>query len=428
MTRLTAIAWLACAIFLGLAARADAQPHATGYLFTAQPTNPIAVGWLSPGGSVSTMISTAQVNGAFTLKTAVMDFDNRGIVAVYDDATQTGLLRLDATNTATKFPTGARSLGPRPIDLRINESGNYDVLLSDLFGAHRLVEIDQTGAQRTRFSLLGINPVSLARDVHTGDYIIHDGGLLFNLGNLLRASPQGGLSTLAPMIGRSINLESQCDIDEVTGDVYLSTTSGLMRITQSGQSSLVAAGPPFSATGPLFVDRASTPGGRLIAAAIQGSPGIVYSWDFATGAMTTLHSGNALFAGKAILPFLGRNVTTVERGGGLWEISLRFPGHGGKRYVAPLTTSGTRPGFSVGTRHVAFNVDALTLATASNSLFPIYRGGAGQLDPAGFGTAFLDVSSVPSTTGLMVQVIAIVLDPNAPDGIALIADPRLIVL
>lgn len=425
MTRWTTIA---CAILFGLAGRADAQPHATGYLFTAQPSNPIAVGWLSPGGAVSTMISAAQVNGAFALKTAVMDFDNRGIIAIYEDTTQTGLLRLDASNTATKFPTGVRTFGPRPLDLRVNEAGNYDLIISDVFGTPRMVEMDRSGSIRTLFLLSNVTPHSFTRDVHTGDYILHDGGQLLSQGRLFRISAGGAISTIAPAVGYSLNLESHCDIDPISGDVYFSTTGGILRVTQTGQTSLVAGGTPYAQTGPLFFDRASAPGGRFVAGAIRNSAGTVYVHDVVGGATRTIYSGAGLFAGKSLFPFLGRNVTTVERGGGLWEVSLRFPNHAGKPYVAPLTLSGTRPGFKIGTRHVAFNVDALTLAVAQNALAPIYRGATGQLDASGFGTAFLDVSSVPSAAGLKVQVIALVLDPAAPNGIALIADPRLIVL
>ena len=110
-----------------------------------------------------------------------------------------------------------------------------------------------------------------------------------------------------------------------------------------------------------------------------------------------------------------------------WEILLSFPGFGGKGYVLALGLSGTHPGISVGGRRINLLPDGLTQASLLGYLAPYFSGNLGLLDPSGRGRAVLDLGPFKgSLHGRPFHFVALVLDPAAPGGVAVISDPYLI--
>jgi hypothetical protein len=110
-----------------------------------------------------------------------------------------------------------------------------------------------------------------------------------------------------------------------------------------------------------------------------------------------------------------------------WQIDVSFPGYPAKPYVVAISLSGTRFGFPVDTRTVNLTPDSFTLAGASGHLWPIFTGNNGILDRSGRAAAGLDLSLLKGALkGQPIYFVALVLDPKAPNSIAMISDPYMI--
>jgi hypothetical protein len=407
-----------------LAGIAQPQVHATGYVFIGNKGNPIAIGHLAPGGAVNTIVSRQQLGGNVVPFDGVMDFDNSGFIVA--DTTGTKFVRIDSLGRTTTIQVPPH-LGSA-YHVVVNPDGNYDFTQWTFNQPLGVFTIDRMGRVTTVFRQGFYNVAAFCRDVHTGDYWILDGNFhqqytvwRYSLNNTFKnvtyfAAPSGAPAT--------------CTIDMATGDFhYFGFPGGIQRVTPAGKITTISGPLPGGTfhTVPLFADRASARNPRLVAAAFGPSQAFTFGFDLTNHTVTTLSTHSAMADSCAWFPYKGRNITTIKSANGVWDIALRFPTHPGRGYVAPLTLSGVRPGFMIGGRRVLLNPDALTFATL-HGVFSFYTGSVGFLNSSGAGTARLDVSSLPGFGGTLVNIIAVVLDPAAPNGIAIIADPVFIVL
>jgi hypothetical protein len=101
------------------------------------------------------------------------------------------------------------------------------------------------------------------------------------------------------------------------------------------------------------------------------------------------------------------------RVGEIVDFGLNFPLYKGKTYVAALSF-GHAPGFPVGNYRLHLNPDALFFTSlVSPALFKNY----GLLGTHGTARVTLAVPDIAGLAGLRIFMGAVVIDPNAKDGI-----------
>jgi hypothetical protein len=151
--------------------------------------------------------------------------------------------------------------------------------------------------------------------------------------------------------------------------------------------------------------------------------GNLYYTDLTTFAVTSVAVNGSSVSPRCIDFYRGRNIQTVRTAVGRYDVRFSFPNHPGKLYVAAMGYSGVRPGIPLPDgRRIAINPDTLTVVTAANQLPQLFSPGPGVLDASGEAVGKHNVSFLPPL-GLAVHVIAVVLDPAAPGGFAVIASP-----
>jgi hypothetical protein len=174
----------------------------------------------------------------------------------------------------------------------------------------------------------------------------------------------------------------------------------------------------------LAADRASASGRRLVHPYINN----LYYTDLTTFTVTSVAVNGASVSPRCIDFYRGRNIQTVRTARGKYDVRLSFPNHPNKAYVAAMGYSGVRPGILLPDgRRIAINPDTLTVVTVANQLPQLFNPGPGILDGNGEAKGALNVSFLPQL-GLAVHVIAVVLDPAAPGGFAVIANPFVMLL
>lgn len=119
----------------------------------------------------------------------------------------------------------------------------------------------------------------------------------------------------------------------------------------------------------------------------------------------------------------GRHTQPVLIGPRTWQIHLSAPGYPGKAYFAALGASGVRPGVPLADgRRILLNPDVLTALTGGNQIPMLWKPGPGVLNAKGRATATLDLRGTRAQ-GMCIWIAWVVLDPQAPLGIAYIPDP-----
>lgn len=124
--------------------------------------------------------------------------------------------------------------------------------------------------------------------------------------------------------------------------------------------------------------------------------------------------------------YRGRHLQTVKAAPGKWQILLSCPRFPGKPYVLAVGAGGYRPGLGLPDgRRIHLNLDTVALLAAQRLLWPYFDPGPGVLDAQGTALGMLDVArlKVPLPLGVPVWIAAVVLDPQAPLGVAYIPDP-----
>jgi len=168
-------------------------------------------------------------------------------------------------------------------------------------------------------------------------------------------------------------------------------------------------------------------------------PLLFYGGAYFWGGLGAIDLSKSVPTVTLLYPFLGSvvpysmdilgsvNLTSKLVGPDRWQIDVSFPNHPAKAYVVAIGLSGTRFGFPVDTRTVNLTPDAITVAAAGGHLWPIFSGNNGVLDAAGRAAAVLDLSFLKGALkGQPIYFVALVLDAQAPNSIAVISDPYMI--
>ncbi len=169
----------------------------------------------------------------------------------------------------------------------------------------------------------------------------------------------------------------------------------------------------------LTADRASDPGHRILSMYVNN----VYYTDLNTFTVTSAAAAVKFRSPRSIAVMNSRHVQTVKTGVRMWDILLSYPTLPGKAYVMAVGASGVRPGLQLADgRHLSFNLDTLALLTLNNFLPAIFSPGPGLLDLNGEARGSLNLSSL-TPLNIPIWIQALVLDPVAPIGIAVVEDP-----
>ena len=110
------------------------------------------------------------------------------------------------------------------------------------------------------------------------------------------------------------------------------------------------------------------------------------------------------------------------------ELSISVPGAAGRFFAVGMSLSGTRPGIPVKpNREISIVVDPLTSLCLAGGVPGILGPTAGSLDAQGRAVVRVNANPLGSTVqGLRAWLAAVVLDPQAPDGISHVLGPELI--
>jgi len=228
----------------------------------------------------------------------------------------------------------------------------------------------------------------------------------------------------------------------LTGDIYSGTCCGSSLST--GRSILWLQGGSGTATTFLnhpvlrggyapCPDRASAAAQQLVTpswrtTSTTGSDGI-WKVNLASKTATklaTISTGNTL---KAV-PVWGRNLQSVNTGTGTWDLRLSFPTLKNQGFVVAVGMSGVRPYITLpDKRNIPLTFDTLAMLSLTTGLAPFITGNIGTLDGNGEAVVKIDVSSIGKVlNGFVIHFCGAVLDPAAPLGLAVIADPKALVI
>lgn len=417
---------------------APAQRHQNGLFFVTSQDPAIAIGFISPLGSIATIATPAQVGSQIVPSRGISDFGNQGSIFCATGA-HNGLVRLDRQGLLTTIVLDTQSVfGMRPADIAVNQDGDYDLVTTSPIlnrTGPSLVRVDR-GTMRVTTLLSGmfwLSPTAMSEDVETGEYVVADSQNILMPDRVFRLAPDGSNVTTLAQLSGSIPLslpEPDLVVDSVSGDVYMTVGDGVYRIDALGRVLPFLVGGLFKEARSISLDRASGQTPRMLVA--LGSSNTtqaeaIISIDVTTGAvMQTVVQSPRLAQIRSIHLNQTRNITRSKQGAGDWTLLYDFPTQPGRAWVTGLGISGTRPGFTINGRRVMLNVDALTAASASGALWPVVRGATGVLDANGRGASRIDVRGIAGISGVRVWIQTFVLDPGAPGGIAIIADPTTI--
>ncbi len=422
-------ACLAALLLLALAA--PGQHHSTGWIFTGSPsgTGP-ALGRIDMQGRMTTLVSQSVLGTSTTMEGGVMHTGNgHYIVAVTSKAVHQSLLVVDLSGVILR----TLQVSPNPPaqggyvkDVVMNADGDF-IVVEGPGGAPvtALYKLDQTFTLTTlHWGSPLISPRAVTVDLNTGDYIVLDAGRLH------RVAHDG--SSITSVGTFRVPVQGQVTQDPRSGDFFAGSNLAqepgavIARMTPTGTAStFLAFG--FGSCTALAADRGSATAPRL-ALGTPGTKSGVFFVDLATKAITTLLTGGN-YRYTHLWPDRGRNVSTSKTAAGKWAVTLDFPGETGKAYVAGLSLGGTRPGVTLPDgRHLCFNPDALTVLSIHGLLGPLFPGYTGTLDASGKGAAAVDVSALPGLKGTRLWIQALTLDPKAPQGIATVPDPVVLIL
>jgi len=387
-----------------------------------------------------------------------MDVDNRQIVFAtgYQFSSSTvysgphaGIYRFDpATQQFTTVRYDTMTFY-RPYKLHVNQDGDYVVgaYTRNWTGSrteyhYRVVKVDRAGKLTTLLTSAKLGRSasflsSIGTNIDTGHYLVCDHTSITTPTTLrypvLELTDEGQVHTWstggqygwygyysAPQDFRTGELTGPYGtrIYRLTPGTDTRTTIGTLSLvsgtslTQSRYDVQSAAEPRWVAVGYATAAPYST---------------YIYRVDAFTGVVTSVlvdAAHRSIFYDFAF--YRGRHVQTVKVAPRRWEVRLSLPAHAGKLYTMALTLSGIRPGLRLPDGRTLFlNPDLFTILSMQNRIPGIFHPGPGRLDLNGEALGVLDVSAIPRLDYPM-WIAAVVLDPNAPSGIAFLPDVRVV--
>ncbi len=399
---------------------------------TAQPHTEPWYGFIVPGavridaqGSATTL-GVRRAPAFFGTLGGTVDVDDRTLAmgAWANDVGARFLLLVDPSATilrSIRLTWTNRSQGVGACSVQLDDDGSYLVLDNRdeaNVHVHRIYRVTRSGAVTTVVTTGPmIRPSGLTVGIDDGDYHVLD----YVTGQIYRFARSGQVVTSVTV--PSTGTKSGFAQDLTTGDHWVGTRNGILRISGQGAIATVrGASPPLATVTPYSFgfDRASAARRSVLVSSEGPVPFFVWRYDVQSTAFTTLVSLPNESIRELTPP---REVATIEPMPRQWEYRLHFAAHPGQAYALGLSLSGVRPATRLPDgRSIWLNIDALTAPSLDGRLFPVLRNNAGILDANGRATVNLDLRGIPAT-GINVWALAIVIDPAAPLGIAVIADP-----
>ncbi len=419
------LTWLAIALTVAVATTDDvgAQRYSQGWFVAG--ANGVAT--VTPAGVVTTTNLGPQA-----IISATMAPDNRTVLAF--DASLGAVVQIDPVQHAlvgTIFGSPAFFSPFHMSDLTVDGDG---ALVFANRVDHTIERVLEAGSTSTLRMAAGIGepfytPRNIHYDVDTADLLVSDGQTTLNT-PLFRLEPDGSAFTT---VATGFEFRFGIARDPNTGAIYSGsccngTTGRSIEVLDLGQSTPRVWHTSTALAGgySIAVERASAANPRLLVAAWDGgtSEGL-WSIDVTSGVpqkLGTLGIGDAY----RVVPIGSRTLRWRPLEANRWAIDVQVtdPALAGRPYVLALGVSGTRPGVPLADgRRIPLTVDAITFSSVANRLGGLLSGAVGVL-AGGQATATLDLTPIGGRAlTFRVWAQALVLDPAAPLGIALITDP-----
>lgn len=398
-----------------LALGAGAQYYPANYLISGS-----AVQVIDGAGNVTTLIDNQGTAYAVT-----MDWDNTNVL--YGDTTGDGFFRIDpATNAVTTILIDP-NLFNTPTQIEVNQDGDY-IIAGDGTAGYGLYKLSgstlSTIMTTLTSSLPGTFTGGMVIDVDTGEYVAQLYGGTTGPHPLVSIHPTtGAITTIAATISTLGAPRFSFCQDPATSDFWVgvndSTSGYLYNVSRAGLSTLVATSTDRFAFNVLEADRAGAASPRLVHNYISN----LYYTDLTTFQTTSIAINGSARSPRGTSILNRRELQTVRVGTRKWDLLFSFPNNPSTGYVAAITLSGVRPGLPLADgRRILLNLDALTIPSIQGLLAPLFNPGPLTLDANGTARGSLDLSAIP-TLGFTLHINAIVLDPSAPLGVAIVADP-----
>lgn len=424
---LAAVLALAVVLVLGLTTAVSCQPHGHGWFVGA-------ASYLHYADSAGKVTSAPFPGAAYA---ATMNWDNR--TALVLDSSLKSILMYDPqtlTVVGTFFTDPMLSSASSVWDMTFDSNG--DLFFSSTSPQQGVFKVSQPSWTLSTVGTFGTTGVAnLSLDSLTGELLAASG----STGQTVVYAMTRDGSTVTTM-GTGFVTRYGTYRHPLTGDIY----SGTCCTNGGGSNASVLVLKNGTSVASIFVastiirggyapqpERASAANPSLVVSvwrdtSVTGADGI---WRLDLGSkaftkMATMATGNCY---KPV-PVFGRNLQTIRTARGEWAARVNFPGHGGKQYVIMMGLSGLGSWIRLpDKRYVPLIPDDLFRLSLTNSLAPFVVGNMGTLSGSAVGGAMIKLTALgKGANGLLVFLVAAVLDPKAPLGIAEISDPATLVI
>jgi len=223
--------------------------------------------------------------------------------------------------------------------------------------------------------------------------------------------------------------------------VSSSAAAGALYYTVKRASGKWSAGPAYQ--GRAFLDVTAevhaAQGRGFFGVYSQGSGGVAYvDPTTAPATIISMYSGGASTWPGApsqpleVLPLHQRTLCTRRTLGGCWDLNIRpcSVQLADKPFVVAAGVTGSGPPTLLPDgREIFLHLDLISYVSMVGGLAPFFRGNLGRLDRNGEATAVLDLTALgTAANGIVVHFCGVVLDPNAPSGVALVLEPHAMVI
>ena len=429
---------LAMAVF---AAAAYAQSHTGDYILGGSVYNTSDAVFRVDRTTLKMTTITAGITPSSTTHfvwEVIMAEDNKHFYALsahYGAAAR--IVKLDAAGqvVATVY-TGTTALMHHAVDMHLDQNGNLVVFdcSGSTNGPSYFFEIDPTTSMLSTVvsiprgdSFYG----SAAADIDSGDYLAFVNDTVFRVDRVTRA--------VTTLVNTGVRIARMSFAqDTLSGKGYAGTygAPALYELDLIGNSWKTLNATNLGGTYGIKFDRrvdarmnrmvvahgkfTSTPNGISLFDTV-GTQTTIMTWP--GGTATPMPYSLEVEGTREVQPILrfppnGR------------QIRLSFPGHGGKAYVCAVGISGIRPALPLGDGRVIHLVlDQIAVHCLQGALDPFIPNRIGVLNASGEAATGLDVNLLgKAIQGMPVVFQVVVLDPSAPLGVAVIAEPYTIKL
>jgi len=402
---------------LTIAHQAAAQFHTAPWTLIGRTSTSPAVARIDGAGKITTVMPWSALPPNMFPVGGTIDVDDRSIVMAFGlHPFGGGLLFFDRWGAirSTIYLSGSA------VDVIVDDDGSYVVAGQN--GMPPLQRVSRTGSITTIYVGIG-RCVAVQVDIDTGDYRVVDSG-----SNVVLGIDRSGkaVTTLATLPKNIWFLAMRQHVGD--GSLYIGSSGlgpsppSMFRVSRFGAVTTFL-GTAFSAGIRVRSDRVSAPRGRLAVCVLppNTSAARLSFVDEKTQAVTPW-AAQPISCNALIPP---REVASLRIAPGQWEFGLHFAGHAGKAYAMGFSLSGVRPPVALGDgRRIHLAVDSLTALSLSGQLAPILTHNVGILGATDRAVVHLDLRALPEdVAGFNLYGLAVVLDPAAPLGVAIIADP-----